>query len=83
MTFGITFSINLPDRLNIVIYSKYDAKTSFLSFQASHFSIKNQSKNHVVLKPLLGPPFFHFFRFIFKTGRSGDLLRNPMRHEWH
>jgi hypothetical protein len=28
-TFGITFSINFPDRLNLVICNTYNAKTSF------------------------------------------------------
>ena len=53
-------------------------ETSFLTFQASYFSIKNRSKNHVVLKPLLGPPFSHFFLIFFKNGRFWDPLRNPM-----
>ena len=35
MTFGITFSINFYDRLNLVICNKNNAKTFFLPFQAS------------------------------------------------
>ena len=66
MTFGITFSINFPDRLNLVICNMYNAKTSFLQFQAFHFSIKNRSKNHVFLKPLLGPPFSHWLFDLFQ-----------------
>ena len=77
MTFGITFSINFPDRLNLVICNKSDAKTSFLPFQASQFSIKNRSKNHVFFKPFLGPPFSHFFLIFFKSCRFWDPLRNP------
>ena len=33
MTFGITFSINFPDRLNLVICKKYNAKTYFDNFR--------------------------------------------------
>jgi hypothetical protein len=46
MIFDITFSINFPDRLNLVICNKYNAKTFFLPFQASHFSIRHRSRNH-------------------------------------
>ena len=84
MTFGITFSINFPDRLNLVICNTYNAKTSFLPFQASHFSIKNRSTNHVFSKPFLGPPFSHFFRFFQKWSILGppsksDGVQNPLR----
>jgi hypothetical protein len=78
MTFGIHFSINFPDRLNLVICNKYNAKTSFLPFQASHFCIKNRSKNHVFSKQFLKPPFSYFFQIVFKNGRFGNPLRNPM-----
>ena len=79
MTFGIPFSINFPDRLNLVICSRYNAKTSFLEFQASHFGIKNRSTNHLFSKPLLGPPFSHVFSIFFKNGRFVDPLHNLMR----
>ena len=78
MTFGIPFSINFPDRLNLLICNMYNAKTSFVQFQASHFTIKNRSKNHVFSKPFLGPPFSHFFPMFSKNGRFWDPLRNPM-----
>ena len=67
-----------PDRLNLVICNMSNAKTSFVSFQASHFSIKNRSTNHVCLKPLFGPPFSHSFLMFFKHCRFWDPLRNPM-----
>ena len=69
MTFGIHFSINFPDRLNLVICNMYNAKTSFLPFQASHLSIKNRSTNHVFSNPFLGSPFSHLFRLLFQNGR--------------
>ena len=36
------FAINFPDHLNLSNYSRYNTKTSFLPFQASHCGIKNQ-----------------------------------------
>ena len=80
MTFGITFSISFPGRLNLVICNNCNAKTFYLSFQASHFNIKNQSTNHVFSKPFLGPPFSNLFSeyFVFKNGRVWDPLQNPM-----
>ena len=66
MTFGIPFSINFPDRLNLVICNWYNAKTSCVTFRASYFSIKNRSTNHVFSKPFLGPPFSHFLLNCFK-----------------
>ena len=53
----------------------YNAKTSFLCFQASHFRIKNQSEKHVFSNPLLGPYFSHWFSF--KNNRLGGPLQNP------
>ena len=78
MSFGITFSINFPDRLNLVICNTYNAKTSFLPFQASHFSIKNRSTNHVFLKTLLGRPFSHFFKCFSKNFDFGT----PFEIRW-
>jgi hypothetical protein len=56
----------------------YNAKTSFLQFQASHFSIRNQSTNHVFSKPFLGPPFSHVFFDLFKNDRFCDPLQNQV-----
>ena len=73
MTCGITFSINFPDRLDLVICNTYNAKNCFFQFQASHlFSIINQSTHHVFSKPLLGPPFSSSFLICFKNGRFWD-----------
>ena len=58
-----------PDHLNLVICNRYNAKTSLLPFQASHFSIKNRSKNLVFSKSFLGSPFSHCFSIFFKNSR--------------
>ena len=71
--------VHFPDRLNLVICNKYNAKTSFFSFQASHFSIKNRSTNHVFFKPLLGPPFSHFF---FDFFQKWSILGPPLKIQW-
>ena len=59
-------------------------KPLFLQFQASRFSIKKRSTNHVFFKPLLGPPFSHFFLFFSKMVDFGTPLKiqwvkNPLR----
>ena len=54
------FPINFPDHLNLVICNGYNAKTSFLSFQAFHFSVNNRSTNHVFSKLFLEPSFSRF-----------------------
>ena len=83
MTIGLHFSINFPYRLNLVICNDYNAKTSFLPFQASHFSIKNRSTNHIFSKPFLGPPFSHFLIFIkwsiLGPPSKSDGVKNPLR----
>ena len=67
MPVGPPFTINFRDRLNLSICNTYNAKTSFLPFQASHFGIKNQSKHHVFSYPLLGPHFAYFISILFPT----------------
>ena len=53
-------------------------KPLFVTSQASYFNIKKRSKVHVFSKPFLGPPFSHFFRFVFTSGRFGD----PFKIRW-
>ena len=59
MTFSIIFSINFPDRLNLVICNTYNAETSFLTFQASLFSM-NINKQIMFLKAAHWTSFFSF-----------------------
>ena len=44
---------SFPDHLDLLNCDKYNAQTSFLLFQASHFGIKIQSSNHVFQNPFL------------------------------
>ena len=83
MTSGITFSIKFPGRLNLVICNTYNAKTSFLPFQAYHFSTKNRSKNHVFLKPLLGPHFSHVLLIFSKMVNFGTPFEIRWAPKWH
>ena len=83
MTFGIPFSINFSDPLNVLICNSYNAKTSFLPLQASHFGIRNQSTNHVFSDPFLGPPFSRFFQVCSKNGRPRDPLDIQWAPKWH
>ena len=85
MTFGITFSINFPDRLNPIICNNYNAKTSFLISGLS-FKYKNRSKNHVCSKPFLGPPFSNFFKLFPKridlgTPSKSDRCQNGTQNQ--
>ena len=41
--------------------------------QASHFGIKDRSKNHVCSNPLRGPHFYHFWGFVKKRSIVGPL----------
>ena len=70
--------LEFPDRLNLVICNMYNAKTSFLSFRASHFSIRNRSRNHVFFITVSWPSFLFFFVICFKNCPFWDPLRNPM-----
>ena len=60
------FPINFPDRLNLLICNTYNANTSFLQFQASHFGIPNKLTSHVFSNPLIGPHVSHVFQFVQK-----------------
>ena len=57
-----------------MICTMYNAKTPFLSFQASHFGIENQfKKNMCFANPLLGGRFFLIIWSIcFKNYRCWD-----------
>ena len=76
ITLGIPFSINFPDRLNLLICNKSYAKMSFLPFQASHFGITNQS---IFLFPIrfLDLFFLICFQFVQTVVDLGTPLPNP------
>ena len=74
MPFGSPFSINFPDRLNLLICNQYNAKTSSLPFLASHFGIKNKSTNYICSSPLPGS----HFSICSKTCRFWD----PFKIQW-
>ena len=82
LTFGIICSINFPDRLNLVICNNYNAKTSFLRFQASYFSIKNRSKiyQHIMFfqSRFLDLLFLIIFRIVSKIVDFG----HPFKIQW-
>ena len=69
---GIVFSINFPNRLNLAICSKYNASTFFLTFQASHFSIKSRSTNPVFVKAVSWTFFLTFCRLFQKWLNLGS-----------
>jgi hypothetical protein len=76
MTLGITFSINFPDCLNLVICNWCNAKTSFLSFQAFHSNTKiNQTT--MFFTAVSWTSFSHFLSFFQKWSIWGP-LQNPM-----
>ena len=68
MTFGITFSINFPDRLNLVICNTYNAKPFY------HFRplILASKIDHLFSKPFLEHIVSHYWMIFFKNGRFGD-----------
>ena len=78
MPFGLLFSINFRDHLNLLSYNNYHAKTFFLQFQAFHFGIKNQSKNNVFSTPLSGDYFSHFMLICLRNYNFWD----PFEIQW-
>ena len=79
MTFGIPFSINFPDRLNLLICNKHNVETSFFPYHASHFGIKNQLEKSCFSYPFLGLHFSHCSLKRIKQKRSVlEPLQNPM-----
>ena len=59
MTFGIPFSINFLDRLNLLLCNKYNAKTSFL------FWHQKSIKKSCLFNPSFWTSFFLFFFSFF------------------
>ena len=72
------FSFKFRDLLNLLDCNKYNAKPCFLQFRASHFGIKNQSTNHVVSNPFLGPHFSRFMLIFIKKAH----FRDPFKIQW-
>ena len=56
-----SFSINFPARLNFLNCNRYNAKTSFLQFQASHFGSITQSNNQFVFNHPSRTQLFSFY----------------------
>ena len=79
MTFGIPFSINCPDRLNLVICNKYNAKTSFLQFQASQKSINKSC----LFKAVSWTSFFSFLGDFFQKWSILGPASKSVRVKWY
>ena len=75
MPFGHPFSIDFPERLNLIICNTHNAKTSFLQFRAFHLASKINQQIMFFQTPFLD---FIFLLFFSKTCRFGDPLQNPM-----
>ena len=79
MTFGITFSINFPDRLNLVICNKYNAKTSFLHFRPLKLASKIDRTIMFFQSRFLDLLFLIFLKFII---RKWSILGPPFKIRW-
>ena len=79
MPFGSPFSINFPDRQNLLICNMYNTKTSFLQVRASYFGIKKSIKESCFFcqPPFLDLIFHILFWFVPKVVDLGP-LQNPV-----
>ena len=82
MAFGIIFSINVPDRVNLVICNKYMRKPLFCNFGPLILASKIDQQHRAFSKPFLGPPFLIFLKILFKMIDLGIPFKIRWAPKW-
>ena len=85
MTFGIPFSINVPDRLNLLICNKNNAKTFFFTISGLpfwHQKINHQSMFCFPNRVLDLIVLLYLFVLFFFFKKKNDRLRDPFKIQW-